>query len=602
MHGESPSSSHIGSKEPGMLNDKGKPYVNTRRPNEVWAEVEMPDDVDWQSRANAAAKINTDGTMNKASAHITDEIPFGGFYNYKTTAAMTGDWRISGSIKVNRVLSDAEVLELNLKAGHEDMVRREPRVDEGVVYDNAPAPTKIDTEMSEIVGFEDGVAGLTRDQTEQALKDQHYRRLTPVGEMEQRNKQFRHTYEDAAFGGGRYSLSSTMSEKKRQNRIKSYAENLKNPAFFRREAYTLDKAIKKTELQERRIMHPEELLGKVGVPVVGDRSIRITGPDKESRAIVDINGVPLDSKHIPEGGMEYTRDFGGWASMDDIAKKKIINFAVAQDETGIDDVLGIYTAMGRESLNFSADTIVLMIKQLKAIRIPKQDIKDFDDKIRKGKTTTNKKTGKVTSTAIPNWLGLEHPDVIKQLEGVEGDPNFPRKGAGTSIRKVVLAEMAQDEWYKKGFPDYNDIVDTMTVPELSDFKQASSGLTMFKPEFKSGRDSKGNLIESMKNSSATKSDHTSYNTNIPGEYFGGLIASVPPHIMYPDTFKALSQKTDKNGKLLSFPDQIGSLEKARLYEVYTPEKIDNIIKYLNATHGTDYNEGGLVEEMDSILE
>jgi len=464
---------------------------------------------------------------------------------------------------------------------------------------NDNKPPKIDTEMSEIVGFEDGVAGLTRDQTEQALKDQHYRRLTPVGEMDHRERGT-HTY-SAGAAEGLYTFE--MTEDTRQLRIKSYAKNLKNPAFFRREAYTLGKGIKKTESQERRIMHPEELLGKVGVPVVGDRSIRITGPDKESRAIVDINGVPLDSKHIPEGGMEYSRDFGGWASMDDAAKKKIVNFALAQDKTGIEDVLGIYTAMGREAINFSADAIVPMIKQLKAIRIPKEDIKAFDDRIRKGRITTNKRTGKVTSTAIPNWLGLEHPDVIKQLEGIEGDPNFPRKGAGTSIRKVVLAEMVKDEWYKKGFPDYNDIVDTMTVPELSDFRQGSSGLSMFKPEFKKGRDSDGNLIESINNSSATKSDHTSYGANIPGKYFGGLFASVPPHIMYPDTFKELSQKTNKAGDPFPFHQQVGSLEKKpTLYEVYTPEKIDNIIKYLNATHGTDYNEGGLVEEMDSILD
>ena len=62
--GESPSSSHIGSKEPGILNANGATFVNTRRPNEVWAEVEMPDDVDWQSRANAVAKINKDGSMD----------------------------------------------------------------------------------------------------------------------------------------------------------------------------------------------------------------------------------------------------------------------------------------------------------------------------------------------------------------------------------------------------------------------------------------------------------------------------------------------------------------------------------------------------------
>ena len=452
--------------------------------------------------------------------------------------------------------------------------------------------------MSEIVGFEDGVAGLTRKQTAQALKDQHYRRLTPVGEVDHKEKGS-HTYRDNTSGGF---YTSKMTEKTRQNRIKTYAENLKNPAFFRREAYTLGKGIKKTELQQRRIMHPEELLGKVGVPVVGDRSIRITGPDKESRAIVDINGVPLSSKHIPEGGMEYSRDHGGWASMSAAAKKKITNFALAQDKTGIEDVLGIYSAMGRESINFSADTLLPMIKQLEAIRIPKKDIKAFDDAIRKGRVTVNRETGVETTTALPNWLGLEHPDVMKQLLGVDGDKEFPRDGAG-ALRKVIIKEMIRPEWYSKGFPDYDDVVDTMTVPELADFKQGSSGLTMFKPEFKKGRDGKGKLIESSRNSSATKSDHTSYGTNIPGEYFGGLFASVPPHIMYPDTFKELSKRKDKSGKLMSFANQVGSLtQNPKLYEVYTPEKIDNIIKYLNATHGTDYNEGGLVEEMDSILD
>ena len=473
-------------------------------------------------------------------------------------------------------------------------VERGKSIGNNTVYvfnDNKITPSKIDKEMGEIVGFEDGVAGLTRQQTMQALEDQFYRRLTPVGDIDHKETGS-HTYRDGTFEGY---YPQRMTEATRKNRMKTYVKNLKNPAVFRREAYTLDKRIQQTQLTERRVIHPEELLGKVGVPVVGDRSIRITGPDKDSRAIVDINGVPLDSKHIPEGGMEYSRDHGGWASMSAAAKKKITNFALAADETGIEDVLGIYSAMGRESINFSADTLVPMIKQLKAIGIDPADIKAFDDAIRKGRTTINRKTGETTTTALPKWKGLEHPDVMKQLLGVEGDVDFPRDGAG-ALRKVVLKEMVRPEWFAKGFPNYNDVVETMTVPDLSDFKEGASGLTMFKPEFKKGRGEDGKLIESSKNSSATKSDHVSYGTHIPGEYFGGLFASVPPHIMYPDTFKALSLRNDRSGKPMSFANQVGSLtQNPKLYEVYTPEKIDNIIKYLNATHGTDYNEGGLVE-------
>jgi hypothetical protein len=37
----------------------------------------------------------------------------------------------------------------------------------------------------------------------------------------------------------------------------------------------------------------------------------------------------------------------------------------------------------------------------------------------------------------------------------------------------------------------------------------------------------------------------------------------------------------------------------KLYEEYTPEKIDQLIKYMNETLGTDYAEGG---EVSNALE
>jgi hypothetical protein len=89
----------------------------------VWAEVEMPADVDWQSVADQRAKRTKSGAIDPKTAHITDQIPHGGFYRYKTNPNMTGNWLISGGLKVNRVLSDDEVKEINDQAGVADLPR-----------------------------------------------------------------------------------------------------------------------------------------------------------------------------------------------------------------------------------------------------------------------------------------------------------------------------------------------------------------------------------------------------------------------------------------------------------------------------------------------
>ena len=418
-------------------------------------------------------------------------------------------------------------------------------------------------------------SNLTKTQTVDALTDQFKENHPPVGSF------------DSATG-------KPVTERIIKSRANAYAKKLKVPAVLRREAYTLGKKIQKVESQERRIINPEELIGKTGVPVVGDRSARIVGDNKADRAIVDIRGVPLSSGHIPQGGFEYSRDHGGWASMSDAAKKKQANFVTAQLASGSDDILGIYSAMGREAINFSVDALIPMIKQLPAIKIPKKDIKAFDAAIRKGVTVVkiDKKTGefKATTTARPDWLGLEHPEVIDQLIG-QGD--FPREGTGAT-RKIILEEMVKKKWENLGFPVYDDVVETMTAPELSQYKTAETGLTMFKADPFAD--------------TSPSSDHLSYDTDIPGEYFGGLFASIPPEIMYPDMFKMLSQKmTDpKSGakpRPLSYSDQTGSLMMdPKLYEVYTPEKVENIIKYLNATEGTNYAEGGEVEVAEEVVE
>jgi hypothetical protein len=421
-------------------------------------------------------------------------------------------------------------------------------------------------------------ATLTKKQTITALKNQFMSEHPAVGRLTTVNNK-----------------PKVVDEALIRRRANAYVKKMEAvPAVFRREAYRLDQNIQTIPMQQRNIIHPEALIGKTGVPVVGDRSIRLVGDDKAGRGIMSIRGVPLSSEHIPQGGMEYSIDnLGrpislpdgstsnrGWASMEDAANKKQANMLLAATETDSDDILGIYSAMSRNSINFSADALIPMMKQLPAIKIPKKDIKAFDEAIRKGVTTIDK-DGKVTTTARPDWLGLEHPEVFDQLLG-KGE--FPRDGAG-AFRKTIIEEMMKKKWENLGFPLYDDMIDTMTVPALGGFMQGESGLSMFKA------DPLASTFDDL--------DHLSYGTSIPGEYFGGLKGSVPPEVMYPEMFDMLSKKitAPKKGtpRPLSYDEQVGSLMMdPKLYEQYTPEKVEKIIEYMNKNLGTDYAKGGEV--------
>jgi hypothetical protein len=118
--GDLPIATHIGEKSHPSLT-----APDQRPANHAWAEVEMPNDVDWQSEAIKRG-TNAQGRVVPVKAHITDQIPEGGHYRYKTNPNMTGNWLIGGSMKVNKVLTDAEVSRINKAAGLSDLPRAQP--------------------------------------------------------------------------------------------------------------------------------------------------------------------------------------------------------------------------------------------------------------------------------------------------------------------------------------------------------------------------------------------------------------------------------------------------------------------------------------------
>jgi len=90
------------------------------QPNRVWAEVELPADIDWQAIADKSP-----------TKDIRDEVPKGGHYRKPTPRMQGGEWLIGGGLKVNRQLSDDDVSSILRDAGEHDAAEKERRVKEG---------------------------------------------------------------------------------------------------------------------------------------------------------------------------------------------------------------------------------------------------------------------------------------------------------------------------------------------------------------------------------------------------------------------------------------------------------------------------------------
>ena len=105
---------HIGIKEAGEIR-----YMHD---NHLWCQCEYKDDICYQPEANLNGTYN--GAFHPRDAYLR-HVPENGYYRYKTSPNMLGDWIIAGDIKVLRVLRDEEVARICKEAGYEPMPRKE---------------------------------------------------------------------------------------------------------------------------------------------------------------------------------------------------------------------------------------------------------------------------------------------------------------------------------------------------------------------------------------------------------------------------------------------------------------------------------------------
>jgi N12 class adenine-specific DNA methylase len=115
-------------------------------PDRVWAEIEMPADVDWQSVADG------NKTASKTRGDIQDQVPTGGHYAFNTSKRGSDGkqnpawaWMIGGAIKIVKILTNKDVADVLTKSGMESEIPFETQ-NNIEVFNNLDTVTRFSTD------------------------------------------------------------------------------------------------------------------------------------------------------------------------------------------------------------------------------------------------------------------------------------------------------------------------------------------------------------------------------------------------------------------------------------------------------------------------
>ena len=264
-----------------------------------------------------------------------------------------------------------------------------------------------------------------------------------------------------------------------------------------------------TEMIPRRTISPEEIYrdGSTLVPATGDRT-------DAGSLLTHVNDKQLPEPVQLEGGEGFMRTTPGsiWASdtgiISGLANK--INPAL---ERG-DNVYMPTVAMGHAGGDYSTMMSDTLFEQMLGGKILKRDIKAFDKNLQSFR---------------PEWKGLFNEESRNQLM------------ANGALRHAFIKSVSGKDMVSKGFPELASTRAAIIDPNQLDIPMHGSGYSI-------GKVNPNQVILD----NVTK-PHATYNTQIGGNYAGGLIKTVPRDIMFPDFYKMRREMgTPVSGDVRSF--------------------------------------------------
>ena len=313
--------------------------------------------------------------------------------------------------------------------------------------------------------------------------------------------------------------------------ITKYEKNLKQSKgfAFRENLAAQNDALTSRQLDqfEPSIVTPEQIAqgNYVLMPVMGDPS---------AIGLVDmVGGVPLADQVAIEGGVDFAQKFGtgtegvAWASNLGAAKPQFKKYRDIANLTGRQPLVA-YAKMLDDSSNFATGPAEIMMQQMPSLKIAKADKKKFDDELR---------------AQYKDWPGLDSPQAMDWVMGRGDFPNIGKR------RTAFTTIMAKSDYRDRGFPVYNEAIEAVLKPELIGDERYQSGFSLFTPDL--DRD-----IFAFEG-------HKSYDTAMPGQFFGNLEQTVPMELMYPRAVQKNLQRMTNPKDPIKNPPRPFSLDEAK---------------------------------------
>jgi hypothetical protein len=299
----------------------------------------------------------------------------------------------------------------------------------------------------------------------------------------------------------------------------------------------------------RQPMSWEDVEGKVVLPFYGDRTSR-------GLLVEGVNDLKFEQPVYTEGGVDFMvgpaaqKDRAIWASNQNIIKRIETEAENAAKQFGERDILGLTGSMSPDANDFATFTGASMAELVKGAKITKKSAKEFDKEMR---------------LIDPDFVGVLSP----KLRDWATTTSSPKRKS--FIRLMESAPMQQ-----AGFPSPAEARYSVTDPTQRDLPAGMFGLGTAKIDGSAPlmfNEPKGNLP-------SANVPHSTYNTQIAGDYLGSL-QPVPQGLLFKDVYDAMEGKTTKSGQALNEAHKTHAIKTKMPAQVVTPQVLDGILQYLS---------------------
>jgi len=295
----------------------------------------------------------------------------------------------------------------------------------------------------------------------------------------------------------------------------------------------------------------EEMENKYVIPLYGDRTSR-------GFLLKGINDLKFDMPVYTEGGLDFMRgpafqeQNAVWASNSNIIKRIADEAEKARIESKGEDIFGMTGSMAPNANDFATMTGSAIAEQIKGAKITRKGASDFNELVR----------GAISS----DFPGIRSPKLREWIEKTSS----PK-------RKAFIRLIDTKPFQEQGFPSVGlgrygvtDITQRKLPPGM--FGMGVSKFDELQPILR--KDPSGNRPGILV-------PHSTYNTQITGEYFGSL-PPVPQGLVFKDVYDAMEGGLTKAGKPLTSAHKTHAIKTIMPVQKLRPDIIEGILGYVSS--------------------